>query len=88
MIMTREQFELFKSWLSVRESKLAKMSVSTQDATDTIEALEKVSRAVLTLDLMKAGLEGGSTQSIRKADMELGVAMVALPDWLTGANNQ
>ncbi len=84
IIKTREQFEKHKLELT----NLDIHEDTGLDVIDTIEALGKVTRAVQTLDLMKAGMDGGSRQSIHKAEMALGDAMVEIPDWLTGANHQ
>ncbi len=86
-IKKREKFESLCRLL--RDDSFTMLTPDeAEEIIGTIEGLERVSRAVLTLDLMKAGLEGGGTRSIRKADMKLGTAMVALPNWLTGANNE
>ena len=82
-MITKKQYEAI-----LRQMKDRGLRGSAVAITETIEALEKVTRAVQTLDLMKAGLEGGSQQSINKAEMSLAVAMADIPDWLTGANHQ
>ncbi len=84
IIKTREQFEKHKLELT----NLDIYEDTGLDVIDTIEALGKVARAVQTLDLMKAGMDGGSQMSIYRAEVVVSKAMAEIPDWLTGANHQ
>ena len=46
MIDTKEQYEVFRKWMSLRGARDIKNDVSTNDAYETIEALREVARAI------------------------------------------
>ncbi len=87
MIRTREQYdEIMLEAEFANDGELSALRKGHLE--DTFKALEKVTRAVQTLDLEKAGYSGGTSRSIYNAEMKLATAMTEIPDWLTGANHQ